>query len=183
MTGLKGTKIDWKGEDRGWYVLVFDDPDLEVSVRLTAPLPDKFPDRQLITGFAIKYEGGHSIVIVDKRPYTTETNGCPDEEGLDCLAENALQVIVDANDLPSTSIEGAAFPGSAVLSAINFPAECPPYGGDQIWAETFAAMTERRHLTIQEQSLKDWVSTWSASTAAPSWCEKYLRESSLADVL
>ncbi|CAN0423163.1 unnamed protein product, partial [Ectocarpus sp. 13 AM-2016] len=50
MQGLRGQKIDWSGVDGGWYSLIKDDTaDVNINVRVTAPLPDQFPDRQLIT--------------------------------------------------------------------------------------------------------------------------------------
>ena len=58
MQGLRGQRIDWSGVDGGWYSLVEDEnADLHVNVRLTAPLPDEFPDRQLVTGLTIMSEG------------------------------------------------------------------------------------------------------------------------------
>ncbi|CAM9161747.1 unnamed protein product, partial [Ectocarpus sp. 12 AP-2014] len=44
MTGLRGQRINWSGVDGGWYSLIKDeDADLNVNVRVTAPLPDEFP--------------------------------------------------------------------------------------------------------------------------------------------
>ncbi|CAB1111947.1 unnamed protein product [Ectocarpus sp. CCAP 1310/34] len=54
MKGLFGQNIDWFGVDGGWYSFVRDpDIDLNVNVRLTAPLPEEFPDRQLVTGLSV----------------------------------------------------------------------------------------------------------------------------------
>ncbi|CAM9997801.1 unnamed protein product, partial [Ectocarpus fasciculatus] len=60
MRGLRGQRIDWSGVDGGWYSFVRDDDlDLNVNVRLTAPLPEEFPNRQLVTGLSV-ISGGHS---------------------------------------------------------------------------------------------------------------------------
>ncbi|CAM9509333.1 unnamed protein product, partial [Ectocarpus sp. 8 AP-2014] len=58
MRGLRGQTINWSGVDGGWYSLIKDDnADLNVNVRVTAPLPDEFPDRQLMTSLAVLSEG------------------------------------------------------------------------------------------------------------------------------
>lgn len=59
MISFRGQTIDWKGEDGGWYVLLSDTVDMQMSVRLAAPLSKDLPDRQLITGVGIKYQNGH----------------------------------------------------------------------------------------------------------------------------
>lgn len=70
MQGLRGQRIDWSGVDGGWYSLIHDpQADLGINVRLSAPLPDDFADRQLITGVSIMSEG-RSIAIEVKNPYT-----------------------------------------------------------------------------------------------------------------
>ncbi|CAN0326012.1 unnamed protein product, partial [Ectocarpus fasciculatus] len=60
MRGLRGQRINWFGVDGGWYSFVRDDDlDLNVNVKLTAPLPEEFPNRQLVTGLSV-ISGGHS---------------------------------------------------------------------------------------------------------------------------
>lgn len=173
MVGFQGQKIDWMGDDGGWYVLLSDGDDVRMAVRLTAPLPSEFPDRQLITGFALQLEDNHSLVIETKEPYTTETSSCP--ECAPCLSENALRVTVDGLVQPSLPTQITLLPGMmATLGACNLPAECQPYGSDVIWADKFATMSAGRRLTTE--SLSDWAFGWVDSTAAPSWCEKFLAE-------
>lgn len=76
MKGLRGQRIDWSGVDGGWYSMIKDEEaDLHINVRLTARLPEEFPDRQLITGLSILSEG-HSLAVEVKNPYTASTNGC-----------------------------------------------------------------------------------------------------------
>ena len=54
MQGLRDQSIEWSGVDGGWYSLIKDElADLHVNIRLTAPLPDHFPDRQLVTGLGV----------------------------------------------------------------------------------------------------------------------------------
>lgn len=77
MKGFRGQTIDWSGIDGGWYCHIKDDiVDLHVNIRVTAPLPDEFPRRQLTTGVAILSEG-HSLVIEAKDTYNISTDGCP----------------------------------------------------------------------------------------------------------
>lgn len=68
MKGLRGQKIDWSGVDGAWYGLLTDESiDLHVNVRLTAPLPKDFPDRQLITGVSVLSQGV-SLLIEVRQP-------------------------------------------------------------------------------------------------------------------
>lgn len=182
MMGFRGQIIDWKGKNGGWYVLLADAGGLQMSVRLTAPLADEFPDRQLITGFALKYQNGHSIVMETKEPYTTETGGCPRNLNGPCLSEHALKITVDGEphlDVPS---ENVLLSGGAVLTAFNLPAECQPYGGDVVWAHNFAKIMDHRRLSA-EVNPAEWVGGWSETTAAPSWCNKFLSESGAEGLL
>ena len=65
MQGLRGQTIDWSGVDGGWYCLITDDnANIHVNVRLTAPLPEEFPNRQLITGLSILSEGSSLVIEV-----------------------------------------------------------------------------------------------------------------------
>lgn len=175
MHGLRGQMVDWKGEDGAWYALISDSDEVHLSVRVTAPLPESFPDRQLITGVGIKYAYGHSLVIETKDPYTTVTEGCPHESPMPCLSDNALRITVDDEEWTTSPIDSMLLPGDAVMTAVNLPPQCQPFGGDLIWAETFARMTSRR-LMEQSDNFVKWASTWASTTAAPSWCTKFLEE-------
>lgn len=175
MHGLLGQAVDWKGVDGAWYAILSDSADMQLSVRLTAPLPQEFPDRQLMTAVAIKYNGGHSIVIENRHPYTTETEGCNDLIS-PCLSDNSLRFIVDGKEQPAVPMENFALPGQATITAVNLPPECQPYGGDMIWAETYANMVSRRRLAAGAPTFREWAHTWTRVTAAPTWCEKYLEE-------
>lgn len=183
MVGLQGQRIDWNGEDGAWYALLTErDPGVQINVRLTAPLATEFPDRQLITGFALKGADGHSIVIKTKDPYTVQTSGCPENVDLTCLSENALDIIVDGEDHPTVAVENALFLGGTVMTAANLPTECQPFGGDVIWARQFADMAHERYLN-DVQDVDEWVLGWSATTAAPFWCETFIAESGTEGLL
>lgn len=182
MTGFKGQKIDWKGEDGAWYVLLSDSHDLQMTVRLTAPLPEDFPDRQLITGFAIQYDSGHSLVIETMNPYSTDTPGCaPDLVG-PCLSDGVLKITIDGQVHAPIPVENKHLNEGATMSVMNLPAECQPYGGDVMWARTFEQMTQRR-LMIEPTSFSEWVLEWVDSTAAPLWCEKFINDFGAEDLL
>lgn len=110
MFGLLGQRIDWKGEAGNWYALVHDGVEKQIAVRLTSPLPEEFPDRQLVTGVSLVSTGGHSLIIEADNPYTTETAGCPPDMMVPCLAEGSLRITVDGEQTnflvsPSEKIE------------------------------------------------------------------------------
>ena len=97
MQGLRGQQIDWLGEDGAWYSLIKDDAiNLQVNIRLTAPLPDKSPNRQLITGISVLSEG-HSLVIEVKDPYNVSTQACNDHR-TPCLGDGGLHMVVNGKD-------------------------------------------------------------------------------------
>ncbi|CAN0226416.1 unnamed protein product [Scytosiphon promiscuus] len=182
MLGLRGQKIDWSGEDGGWYSLVQDSKaDFSVNVRLTAPLPAEFPDRQLVTGLSVMAEG-HSLAIEVKNPYTVNTDGCP--QGVSpCLANGGLRAVADGtevDDLLRFSRAERVAGDLISMSASNLPVECRQFGGDKIWARMFNAMMQSRRLRAEEQ-LEDWILRY-PKMAAPDWCAKYIAENNLADL-
>lgn len=77
MSGLSGQSLEWSGDDGGWYALIQDEH-VQINVRLTAPLPKDFPNRQLVTGVSILSGDGHAFIVEVNRPYNVETSGCPD---------------------------------------------------------------------------------------------------------
>ncbi|CAM9145111.1 unnamed protein product [Laminaria digitata] len=76
MVGLLDQKIDWACEDGGWYCLVSDGEDFQLNVRVTAPMPEEFLDRQHVSGVSLLLRNGYSLVVEVKNPYTIETDGC-----------------------------------------------------------------------------------------------------------
>lgn len=183
MQGLRGQSIDWAGVDGGWYCLIKDDlADLHLNVRLTAPLPDEFPDRQLITGVSYM-SGGHSLVIEVKNPYAVDPfDGCP-EEVSPCLADGGLRVEVDgkeaADRLLGVTRDEPVVEGMD-MSASNLPVECRQFGGHMIWARMYEEMLQGRR-QLSNESFEDWVLRFK-DMAAPEWCAKYVAEKGLADV-
>ena len=184
MQGLRGQIIDWSGVDGGWYSLIKDDnTDLHVNVRLTAPLPDEFPHRQLITGLAV-LSAGHSLIIEVENPYTIDTDGCP--EGVSpCLANGGLRIFVNSQLVTellrfSTHVP-VAYGAISSVSASNLPEECRQFGGNRIWARIHQEMLEGRRKLLGGESLEDWILR-SDDMAAPGWCAKYMAENDLADL-
>lgn len=101
MVGLLGRKIDWSGEEGNWDAIMHDGVEKQIAVHVTAPLPEEFPGRQLITGVSLVSAGGHSLVIEANNPYTTETAGCPPDRIVPCLAEGSLRITVDGEQTDS----------------------------------------------------------------------------------
>lgn len=126
MTGLRGQKIDWSGVNGGWYSLIKDSKaDLHINIRLTAPLPEEFPNRQLVTGVSV-LAAGHSLAIEVKNPYTTATDGCPTDVS-PCLANGGLRAVVDGydvEDLLHFSRRASVAGNTILVSASNLPVEC-----------------------------------------------------------
>ena len=181
MVGLRGQKIDWAGVDNAWYCLLSDGPDFHLNVRLSAPMPEEFPDRQLISAVSIVTDDGlHSLVIEVKDPYSTNTDGCPKDSPVPCLADGGLRILVDKEEpatLQSPS-ENVRLPGSVpvVLSTTNLPAECRPFGGDRIWAAQFDDITTHgRNLRLKAVAFDQWI-LQPDTLAAPTWCAKFLEE-------
>ena len=187
MTGMLGQRFDWSGEDKGWYSLVSDGQDFQLNVRVTAPMPEEFPDRQLVSAVSILSSGGRSFVIEVKDPYTLNTAGCGSgvESSLPCLANGALRFIVDGVEhrglqTPSQAVE---LPGGRFVSSANLPAECRRFGGDRIWAAQYADMTKtQRSLRGYEAEFETWI-LQEGSMAAPTWCAKFLQEEGLPGLL
>ena len=182
MKGLRGQKIGWSGIDGGRYIIIRDvDADLHVNVRLTAPLPEEFPDRQLITGLGIVSKM-HSLTLEVKNPYDIDTNGCPLGRS-PCLANGGLRAVVDGkevDDLLRFSRDEYVVDGITV-SASNLPAECRQFGGDKIWARMYDEMLQGIRELSPEEQFEDWILRFD-DMAAPDWCTRYIAEHDLADV-
>ncbi|CAB1118189.1 unnamed protein product [Ectocarpus sp. CCAP 1310/34] len=182
MVGLLGQEIDWYGEDSGWYCLLVNS-EFQVNARVTAPMPDEFPTRQLVSGVSIRSAEGPSLVVEVKNPITTETEGCSSTSA-PCLAEGALRILVDGDESHAlqSPVENLVLPGGdLVVSSANLPAECRPFGGDRIWAAQFAAMNDasgRRSLR-GHTPFADWVLE-ADTMAAPGWCALFAREQRLS---
>ena len=184
MRGLRGQRIDWSGVDGGWYSMIKDDSnDLNINVRVTAPLPDEFPDRQLMTSLSVISEG-HSLIVEVANPYTVNTGGCPDGVS-PCLANGGLRMIVDGQEVDELLRFSRVVPvadGAVSVSASNLPVECRQFGGDRIWARMFQEMLDGMRQLRGAESFEDWILEHDHSMAAPGWCAKYIAENDLADL-
>ena len=175
MQGLRGQQIDWSGVDNGWYCMVSDETDsLGVNVRVTAPLPEEFPDRQLITGLSVMSQG-HSLIIDVTNPYDVNTGGCPPDIS-PCLSNGGLRAIVDGeevNDLLRFSRDEHVTDGIS-MSASNLPVECRQFGGDMIWARMYDEMLHGQRDLAVEENFEDWILRFD-HVAAPDWCSQFFR--------
>ena len=181
MQGLRGQRINWSGVDGGWYCLVKDqDADFQVNVRLTAPQPEDFPDRQLVTGLSV-ISDENSLVVEVKDPYTTVTGGCSGEQPV-CLANGGLSVSVNGQEAGQLLLptRDAYVADGIHMSASNLPVECRQFGGDKLWALMYAKMLQDER-ELQADTFEDWVLSVD-QMAAPEWCAKYIAEHGLSKV-
>lgn len=184
MVGFLGQKFDWAGKDNKWYCLIFDGFEFQVNVRITAPMPKEFPDRQLVSAVSIITQG-HSLVVEVKNPYTIETGPCTvGDHGLPCLANGALQLSLDGETLSELQYPGEVndLPGDMTIFAANLPAECQPFGGDRIWAAQYAEIMRAAHRSLRSINFSNWILE-ADTLAAPTWCEKFLNEKRLEGLL
>ena len=182
MTGLSGQSLEWSGEDGGWYVLIQDE-DVQINVRLTAPLADEFPNRQLVTGVSLLSGDGHSFVVEVKNPYSVETSGCPYGNS-PCLADGALRIAVDGKEPVELlgPVKGAQIQDEVVLSTSNLPLECWQFGGSNLWLAKYEETLSRGRILVTE-TFEDWVLRYAdQNMAAPDWCAKFVSEHDLASV-
>ena len=182
VQGPRGQQIDWSEIDNSWYCMVSDDTDsINVNVRLNAPLPEDFPDRQLITGLIVMSQG-HSLVIEVTNQYEVNTDGCHPNMSL-CLSNGGLRAMVDGeevDDLLWFSRDEYVTDGIAV-SASNPPVECRQFGGDKMWARRYGEMLQGQRELAVEESFEDWILRFD-HMAAPDWCAQYVAQNHLADV-
>lgn len=182
MKGLRGQSVDWSGVDGGWYSLVKDDDaDIQVNLRVTAPLPVEFPNRQLITGLSV-LSAGHSLVIEVKNPYDVDTGDCPGGVS-PCLSNGGLRAVVDGvqKDDLLRSLRKESVTESITVSASNLPVECHQFGGAKIWARMYEEMLQGRRELAVEDVFEDWVLRYD-TMAAPDWCSRFIEQNDLADV-
>lgn len=182
MKGIRGQRINWSGIDGAWYSLLKnDEAHLNVNVRLTAPLPEEFPERQFITGLSV-LSNGHSLVIEVKNPYAVDTNVCP--HGVSpCLANGGLRAVVDGeevDDILAFSRNRHVVQG-ITLSASNVPAECRPFGRDKIMARMHDETLQDTRRLNPDQQFEDWILRF-GEMAAPGLYSQYIQEHELADL-
>lgn len=182
MVGLAGQNIDWSGEDGAWYSLLKDHAaQLSINVRLTAPLPADFPERQLITGVSVISQG-NSIVVENTDPYHVDPVGCPEGLETPCLSNGGLTITVNGRNAPELLVptQRVQVEEGLTVSSANLPVECRQFGGDRAWTLIFEEMSAgRRHLN--EETFEEWVLRFD-QVAAPEWCAKYITERGLTEV-
>ena len=178
---LLGQRIEWAGVSGAWYSFLKDvDAGLDVNVRVTAPLEEEFPDRQLVTGVSVLSQG-HSLVIQVKNPSHTATAGCANGVS-PYLADGCLQVVVDGTQRPEllSPSRGLHLPGNMLLFASNLPVECRQFGGDKKWAHMYEEMLQDQR-TLLTEDFEEWVLEHK-DMAAHDWCTKYVAETGLSHV-
>ena len=187
MVGLLGQKLDWAGADNEWYCLFSDGLNFHVNVRLSAPMPEEFPDKQLVSAMSVQTDDGlHSLLIEVKNPYSTDTDGCFQESSAPCLADGGLRILVDgvesaALQAPAENVllpggEGQSSASAVVVSSTNLPAEYRPFGGNRVWAAQFAGKTiDHRQLHSGSVPFHEWI-LQPDTLAAPTWCANFLEE-------
>ena len=188
MVSLQGQKINWAGVDNAWYCLLSYGSDLHLNIRVSVPMPEEFPDRKLISAVSILTDDGlQSLVVEVKNPYSTNTDGCPKDSPVPCLADGGLRILVDGEEPAALQApsENVRLPGSypVIVSTANLPAECRPCDGDRIWATQFAdSTTNRRNLRSDAVAFEQWI-LQPDNLAAPTWCAKFLEEGGSAGLL
>eukprot|EP00752_Nemacystus_decipiens_P012554 g11118.t1 len=160
MTGFRGQKFDFTGEDGKWYCLVSDWPSMHLNMRVTTPVPS-LPEITYITGISVVttdsegYE--HSIVIEVTTPHSLES-ACP--TGVrPCLADGALSVFVDGTEELLQPGTVPVAPG-VVVSAANLPGACRSFGFEKYWGRKrleYAQVAAGRKLNTEQQSMGSWV--------------------------
>ena len=155
---------------------------LHVNVRVTAPLPQEFPDRQLITGLSMISEG-HSLAIEVKNPYDIDTTtGCPSGK-TPCFSDGGLRAAVDGEEVEGILhfSRDAYVADGIIVSASDVPAECRQFGGDKIWVRMYDEMLEGIRQLSFEERFEDWILRFD-DMAAPQWCAQYIDQHDLADL-
>ncbi|CAM9544860.1 unnamed protein product, partial [Laminaria digitata] len=186
VTGLRGQRYDWSGEDGGWYAFLSTQDQLQMNLRVTSHLPATFPERQLVTGVALVTEGGHTITVdivdpLDLAPTCQQTADAVSagSTSAPCLVNGGLRVTVDGQE----EVPGAGehhFDGGIHITAVNLPLECQRFGDYLMWGdlgEEQKLMHAGRKLrsTNTVTSIFEWLLADSVMIAPP-WCVKYLEE-------
>lgn len=182
MTGFRGQKFDFTGEDGAWYAVLSAPPDVHLNMRVTSPVPS-LPEITYITGVSVQARDAdgvdHTIVITVADPHSLDSD-CP--EGVSpCLAEGALSVELDGE----IALLG---PGEAVLgpdvaiSAVNLPGECRSFGFEEYWERKRAEYAVGRRLLSDLdglQSMQDWILGDPTATNMDE-CTEYVAEATAA---
>ena len=185
VTGLRGQRYDWSGEDGGWYAFLSTQDELQMNLRVTSHLPKTFPERQLVTGVALVTAGGHTITLdivdpLDLAPTCQSTTdaGRAGSISAPCLVNGGLRVTVDGREMQGAG--ESHFDGGIHITAVNLPLECQRFGDYLMWGE----LDEEQKLIPARRNLRsagsvtsifEWLLADSVMIAPP-WCVKYLEE-------
>eukprot|EP00903_Cladosiphon_okamuranus_P018942 g17420.t1 len=160
MTGFRGQKFDFTGEDGGWYSVLSALPDVHLNMRVTSPVPS-VPEITYITGISIKTTDAigveHSIVITVTNPHSLESQ-CPEVQS-PCLANGALSVQIDGATSLLAPGEVTLGPNVAI-AAVNLPGACRSFGFEKYWERKKAEYaTISRRLSGQNfmQDMAEWI--------------------------
>ena len=128
MTGFRGQRFDFTGEDGAWYAILSALPSVHLNMRVTSPIPS-VPEITYITGIAINTTDAagvaHTIVISVTDPHNLDST-CP--VGVSpCLAQGSLTVELDGGVALLAPGEHVLGPNVAV-SAVNLPGACRSFG-------------------------------------------------------
>ena len=184
MTGFRGQKFDFAGEDNGWYALISDLPYMHVNMRITSPV-SSVPEITYITGLSIVTTDTdgleHTIIISVVNPHILESS-CP--VGTDpCLADGALNVVVDGEDVLLAPGEVTVAPGVSI-AAINLPGACRSFGFEKYWErkklERFGQSGRRLGLGNAMQDMSDWILADPTATNKVE-CAEYVDRSTTGD--
>ncbi|CAM9616834.1 unnamed protein product [Ectocarpus sp. 12 AP-2014] len=160
MTGFRGQKFDFTGQDGGWYSVLSDMPRIHLNMRVTSPVPS-VPEITYITGLGIATTDAdgldHTIVITVTDPHSLDS-ACP--VGVSpCLADGALTVQLDGKDALLAPGEVLLGPQVAI-STVNLPGACRSFGFEEYWErkkKEYARGGRRLSASTQMQAMSDWI--------------------------
>ena len=184
MTGFRGQKFDFAGEDNEWYALVSDLPYIHLNMRVTSPVPS-VPEITYITGVSIvttDMDGlEHTIIISVVNPYSLESS-CPVDTH-PCLANGALHVVIDGEEGLLAPGEVAVAPGISI-AAVNLPGACRSFGFERYWErkklEGVRQSGRRLSLWNSMQDMADWLLSDPTATNKME-CAEYVARSTADD--
>ena len=161
MTGFRGQKFDFSGEDGAWYAVVSDLPHMHLNMRVTSPVPS-VPEITYITGISIVTTDAdgldHTMVISVANPHSLESSCLVGTSP--CLADGALSVVVDGEDVLFAPGEVTVAPDVAI-AVVNLPGACRSFGFEKYWErkrlELLARSGRKLRSTSAMQKMSEWI--------------------------
>ncbi|CAN0040712.1 unnamed protein product [Scytosiphon promiscuus] len=181
MTGFRGQKFDFVGEDGEWYCVVEDGPALQLNMRVTSPVPS-VPEITYITGISVMATDAdgleHTIAVQVTDPYSLDS-ACP--VGVSpCLANGALTVEVDGREVLLAPGSVSAGPDVAI-AAVNLPGACRSFGFEKYWEHKkveYAQAGRKLGLATEMQDMAKWILGDPTATNIAE-CEEYVTRASV----